>query len=330
MKKAQIITALSIFLLLASCATKKMTSEWRPVVTVDKSEPVARHEAAFVKVGDKMYLLGGRSIRPVSIYDPKSQRWTTGAMPPIEIHHFQPVVYDNKIYILGAFTGGYPGETPIENIMIYDPANDTWSKGPEIPAERRRGAAGVSIYEDKIFMSCGIKNGHIDDHKQWLDSYDPKTNTWAILSDAPRPRDHFQSAVAEGKLYVMGGRRSNAPDNVFNLTIGEVDVYDFASNKWETLPNNMPTLRAGTMAVKVNDEILVIGGESGTQELAHSEVEALDIHEHTWRSWPPLIQGRHGTSAVLSDGNICLASGCGKRGGTPELTTMECFTVVAQ
>jgi len=303
-------------------------SGWQAVESKDGSKPVARHEAAFVRVGDKFYLLGGRGIRPVSIYDTNTGSWSTGAEPPLEMHHFQPVVYQNKIYIIAALSGKYPGETPTEHIYIYDPANDQWSKGDKIPEERRRGSTGNVLHEGKIYVSCGIKNGHIGDHKNWLDRYDPSSGEWKVLADAPRPRDHFQAVLANGKIYAPAGRNTGInPDTPFGGTITEVDVYDIQNNTWDTLPNNILTSRAGNAAMLFNDEIWVVGGESPTIEKAHAEVEALDLNTYKWRTLPNLVQGRHGTGLVLFEDEIYIASGCGNRGGSPELDTMEKFAL---
>ncbi len=315
-----------VLFVVTSCNSTNSVGLWKSVVALDKSEPVERHEAAFVGVGKKLVLLGGRGIRPVSIYNTETKNWKNGSKPPIELHHFQPVIYQSKIYIVGALTGGWPNETPVPNIYIYHPNSDKWEVGPEIPSDRRRGAAGVVIYNDKLYLSCGIKNGHIGDHKKWLDSYDFKTGNWEKLADAPRERDHFHAVVAHDKLYLAAGRLTTTGDNNFGNTIGEVDVYDLKSKQWKTLPNNLPTLRAGNTAVLFQNEILVIGGESDSQEMAHDDVEALQLKKETWRKLAPMKEGRHGTSAILFDQKLYLASGCGKRGGEPELKSMECFS----
>ena len=298
---------------------------WQPLISADNSQAVARHEAAFVKIDSFLLLLGGRGIRPVSIYNVNTQKWTTGAKPPIELHHFQPVVYNNKVYILGALTGGYPSETPVPHLYIYDPLQNEWQQGAAIPAQRQRGSAGVALHEGLIYMSCGIKNGHIGDHKKWLDSYNPATGEWTVLPDAPRERDHFQAVITEGKLYLIAGRQSHAPKAVFSHTIKEVDVYDIQQKKWRTTKNPLPTLRAGNIATLYNKEILIMGGESDTQEMAHDEVEAFHVGDERWRTYPPLVNGRHGTGAVHIDDKIVVVSGCGKRGGNPELTSMEAY-----
>lgn len=300
-----------------------VTQEWQYVESEDGSQPVARHEAAFVKVGSKFYLLGGRGVRPVSIYNTQSGTWTKGPEPPMELHHFQPVVVEDQIYILGALTGGWPNETPVEHIYIYDTANNSWKQGDAIPEARRRGSTGNVLANGKIYMLCGIKNGHIGDHKDWADSYDLETGNWEVLSNAPRTRDHYQAVLADGVIYTLAGRNTGSSETPFGGTIGTVDAYQIATDTWTTLPNPIPTERAGTAAIFYNDRILVAGGESPVQEKAHSEVEALDPETGAWQAWPPLKEGRHGTGLVIFDDALYIASGCGNRGGSPELTTME-------
>lgn len=329
-----LIVVLFSFFVLASCsdsvpsdgsdngATSTDSAGWQAVTAADSTKPHARHEAAFVGVDDKYYLLGGRGIKPVDIFDSKTQTWTSGAKPPIEIHHFQPVVYAGEIYLLGAMTGKYPGETPLPGIVIYNPGKDAWRIGAEIPTDRRRGGAGSVLYNDKIYLVCGITDGHRGGHVAWFDVYDPATNTWQLLPDAPRSRDHFQAVIKDDKLYALAGRTTVAATNPFANTIGEVDVFDFATNTWSTLSEPLPTLRAGNAAIALNDDILVVGGESKDQVHAHSEVEALVVSTGKWRSLDSLSRGRHGTGVVHHNGQLIMASGCGNQGGSPELDDM--------
>lgn len=294
------------------------------------NSPVPRHENAFVKVGDKFYLLGGRGIKAVGIFDPASKTWSEGAPVPLEISHFQAVSHQGLIYVMGGLVGGWPSETPLSHILIYNPLMDSWLIGPEIPAYRQRGAAGAVAYNDKIYLVCGIVNGHTSGWVSWFDEYDPATNKWTELQDAPRARDHIQVAVVSDKLVVAGGRKSGYLGQGLEATIGETDIYDFNAGKWSTLTSpagDIPTQRAGGTAVAVGDEVIIIGGESGTQVAAHSEVEALDITTGKWRSLPPLQRGRHGTQVLLSEASLYIAAGCGNRGGSPELDSFEAYEI---
>jgi N-acetylneuraminic acid mutarotase len=302
---------------------------WKTIET--STEAIARHECSFVGVGDTFYLLGGRGIKPVSIYSTETNTWTEGKEPPIEIHHFQAVAYQGKIYMFGAMSGKFPYEKPLENILIYSPQEDEWKIGPEIPEDRRRGSAGVVVHNDKAYIISGIVDGHNSTHVPWVDAYDFETDSWQILADAPRPRDHFHAAYKNGKIYAAGGRNSSyATDQIFDLTIPEVDVYHIESNSWSTLSkeNNIPTMRAGTSAAFLENELIIIGGESMSQNEAHNTVEAYNIESKTWRKLPALNTGRHGSQAIVHKNEIYIVAGSGKRGGKPELSSMEVFQTI--
>ena len=89
-------------------------------IEVNLNAPLnARHEACFLMVGRKAYLLAGRGIKPVNIYDPVTRTWTNGTAPPIQIHHTQCVAVNNdSIWIVSAWTGGYPMERNTDKIYV--------------------------------------------------------------------------------------------------------------------------------------------------------------------------------------------------------------------
>ena len=304
------------------------SSSWLLENALDNSLPKARHENAYVEAGEKFYLMGGRNSRPLDIYDPKTSTWTTGTAPPLQFHHFQAVELNGLIYVVGAFTGNFPSETPVSNIYIYNPTTNTWATGANIPIGRRRGSGGIVVHNNKIYWVCGIKNGHTDGWVPWLDVYDPSTNTWTALADAPRSRDHFHASLIDNKIYLAGGRKSGFGGSTFAATVPEVDVYDINNGIWSTLPasSNIPTPRAGASAVVLNNELLVIGGESASQSLAHNETEVFNPITKNWQTLAPLGIGRHGTQAISYNGKIYIAAGSGQQGGSPELNSQEVYT----
>ncbi|PIQ20768.1 MAG: galactose oxidase [Cytophagales bacterium CG18_big_fil_WC_8_21_14_2_50_42_9] len=261
----------------------------------------------------------------LDVYDTKTNKWERKADAPIEMNHFQAVTYNDEVYVIAAFQGKYPHETPISRIYIYNPKQDKWREGPEIPAERLRGSAGVTVYKDKIYLVAGITDGHYDGHVTWFDEYDPKTNSWRKLPDAPHARDHVSISIADDKLVVAGGRKSTARINkVVELTVPEVDIYDFKKGEWKTLPatSNIPTQRAGNSAVTLGNKVLIIGGES-TQKISHNQTEAFDVRTGTWQTLTPMNTGRHGTGAIVYKNKVYIAAGSANAGGGPELNTME-------
>ncbi len=308
------------FLLFFFLSVSAMSQNWQMVTPV--TESTARSENSMVAIGDKLYLFGGRGMKPLEVYDSKTNTWIKKGGLPQEIHHFQAVVYGGEIYVLGALTGPYPHETPIPHVYIYNPEKDEWRKGPEIP--RKRGSAGVFVYKDKIYMVCGIQDGHWDGHVAWFDEFNPKTGEWKVLPDAPQARDHINVVMVKDKLVVAAGRRSSAVINkVLDLVIAETDVYDFKTGKWTTAEQKIPTTRAGNAAIIYQNKAVFIGGEGPHQVPAHDEVEAFDPQTMTWSSMPKLNQGRHGTSAARIGKKWYISSGVANRGGQPERNTME-------
>lgn len=312
---------LSISLSLLSFLCFAQTPSWTPVAASGQAQE--RHENGLVQVGNKLILLGGRGQKTVDILDLTTQKWTQGAQPPVEIHHFQAIQLDGFVYILGGLTGPWPNETPLSHILIYDPVEDFWAIGPKIPQNRQRGAAGAVVYNNKIFLINGIINGHSSGWVNWFDQYDPYSDSWTQLPNSPHPRDHFHAVIMEDKLFVAGGRRSGSVENQgFAGTVGPTDIYDFSTGKWETKAD-IPTPRAGTAAALYNGQPVILGGESNTQEPAHSEVEFFDLTSGTWKSLPDMSSGRHGTQAVFHNNDIIIGAGSANRGGGPELNEFE-------
>ncbi|MDF7814857.1 malectin domain-containing carbohydrate-binding protein [Hymenobacter sp. YC55] len=290
-----------------------------------------RQENAYVAAGNKFYLLGGRGTQPVQEYNPTAKSWATKAAPPVELSNFQAVTLDGLIYAMGAMNGTYPREIPVPNVYVYNPVSDKWKVGGTIPQARRRGSAGTVVYKDKIYMVGGITDGHWAGWVSWFDEYDPATNTWKALADAPRARDHFNATIVDDKLYLVGGRRSSVSTNQpVELTVAEVDVYDFTTGKWSTLPNasNLPTPRAGTATAVLGTELLVIGGESSLAT-AHKETHSLDVTTNTWRRVADLQAGRHSTQAIVSNSGVYLAAGATTQGGTSLASSQEAFYLFA-
>lgn len=311
-----------VFILIS--APISIAQNWKTIEA--KGNPTVRHENSAVALGDDFYVIGGRGIKPIEVFHTKTNTWEQLAETPLEMHHFQAITYKNEIYVIGALTGRYPHETPIPHVYIFNPKKNEWRKGPEIP--RKRGGAGCFVYNDRIYLVCGIVDGHWNGHVTWFDSMDPATGRWAQLPDAPHARDHVGVATIGSHLVVAGGRRSRAKTNeVMSLTESNVDVFDFTTNKWKSaeMEGHIPTMRAGSSAVVFNNKVVILGGESGGQLPAHSEVEAFDPKTMKWTSMPKLNMGRHGTGAGVINGKIYTAAGSQNRGGGPELNSIEVF-----
>ncbi len=287
---------------------------------IDKNENenyVARHECSFVQAGDKFIMFGGReSAQQLDIYDFKSDTWSIGGSAPKEFNHFQATFYEGFVWVIGSFkTNNFPKEIPADNIWLYFPPTKTWIKGPEIPKNRRRGGAGLAIYNDKFYLIGGNTIGHNGGFVNWFDVYDPKLNTWTVLEDAPNARDHFSAAIANDKLYALGGRQSGGENGVFKPLIAPVDVFNFNTNTWTNLETPLPTPRAAPAVALFNNELFVMGGEGEQKGPAYKLVEAYNLETRKWVKKTEMHYPRHGTQAIVCGNGIYVAGGSPVRGG---------------
>lgn len=300
---------------------------WLPIDA--KGDVVGRHENGFVEYNNKLYLIGGRGNPAVNVFDPETNKWETKGKAPVDLHHFQAVKYGNAIYIVGGMYRGYPKEQPHENIWIYYPDTDQWEKGAEIPESRRRGCGGVAVYNDKIYIACGIKLGHTSGTTNMFDSYDLKTGEWEALTDAPHIRDHVHAIIANDKLYLVGGRNSSYhyEDNFaafFASTVPHVDYYDFKENKWLTMKEKLPVATGAGALARIDNFLIYMGGE-GSKPQAYSETQMLDLETGQWSQLATMSTGRHGSAAVVVNNEIYIAAGSGNKGGG-NMTTIDKFT----
>lgn len=315
--------------------TKVLNKEGESISWIDKDENenyVARHECSFVQAGNEFVMFGGReSAKRLDIYDFEQNTWRQGKEAPKEFNHFQATFHKGFIWVIGSFkTNSYPNELPEENVWLYDLPNNEWIKGPEIPKERRRGGAGLVVYEDKFYLVGGNTIGHNGGYVNWLDEYDPKKNTWTVLADAPRARDHFHAAIYNGQLYAVAGRQSGGPGGTFTPLVDTVDVYDFKKASWSSLVQPLPTPRAAPGIAVFQDELLVMGGEGETAGSAYKIMEAYDFGTQKWTRKADMIYARHGTQAILSGEGIYVAGGSPLRGGGNQLNMEVYFKDNAQ
>ena len=311
------LLALTVSLLLF--AGNAYAQTWVDHSTSDNSTIVKRHETGSVVSQNKLYALGGRGNRPTQVFDAIENKWSTIAPLPMELHHFQPVILNGYLYVIGAFTCCFPTEPTIADIYRLNLATNTWEVHGRIPDDRLRGSAGAVVYNDKIYLVGGNTNGHSGGAVGWLDEYDPANGSWRTLPDAPNARDHFSAAVVGNKLVAASGRQSNIG---FGGMVAATNVFDFNTNTWSNV-DPIPTPRAGAMLGVKNGNIIIIGGETNTQIQAHDEVEAFNVASSQWRSLPSLNSGRHGGASGVIGDTLHAISGNLNRGGVPEVTIHE-------
>ena len=320
----------TLILILSFCwqySLRAQGGKWEVVKTVNTAPNC--NECGMATANGKLYLIGndGSHVTPVEAFDPSSLTWTKLAETPVVMHHFQAIPYKNHIYILDAFSnGGFPDQVPMSNVYSYDVKNNTWEKGGEIPAERKRAGAAAVEYKGKLYLIAGITHGHQSGTNSMFDCYDPATKSWTTLQDAPHIRDHCFASIINDKLYVVGGRNTSFrdPENkipFFAKTVLDVDVYDFTTAKWSTLPSRLPLGSGGGNLVNLNNVLYYMGGERATEtERNAPRKNTFYLDPSTSLQWietDSLHFARNGVAASVLNNKIYVAGGSGAGMGGP-------------
>jgi N-acetylneuraminic acid mutarotase len=325
--KKQTVAAFLVLSCSFSLPARAQDGKWELVKTANTAPNCS--ECGLAAVQGKIYLLGGDGGGPAAVeaYDPATNTWTKLAMAPVLMHHFQAVPFQNKVYVLDAFSsGGFPEQVPMANVYSYDTKTDSWEMGGEIPANRRRAGAGAVEYKGKLYLVAGIQHGHSSGTTNMFDCYDPATKTWTALKDAPHIRDHCSATVVNDKLYLVGGRNTSYrdPENkvpFFAMTMLYVDVYDFAKEEWSTLSSTLPLGSGGGAVVNLDNVLYYMGGERATateRNAPRKNTYYLDPSTtNPWTETDSLNKSRNGMPGTVLNNKIYIAGGSGGGPGGP-------------
>ncbi|MCG9133009.1 hypothetical protein J5I95_15135 [Candidatus Poribacteria bacterium] len=223
-----------------------------------------------------------------------ASKWEVISQLPTHRNSFSTAVVDGKIYLIGG--------TLFEHArgVLRDPGPGIW-----------RGPFGMSLVE----------------------VYDPETNTWQRLTDMPTVRAGANTAVVDGKIYVMGGYagKDNHGKNLKILKV--VEMYDPQTDTWirkQDLSFRRMQFGVGVVAGKIYaiggllDPKEKIPGLQGRLDL----VEVYDPVSDTWTKRADMPTKRDGFGTAVIDDTIYAIGGAGwpqVGAGGPDLGTIEVY-----
>jgi hypothetical protein len=163
----------------------------------------------------------------------------------------------------------------------------------------------TSIYNYVLFnLSCF----DLGSHNMML--FDSLTLDWSLITPPCQFPYHCGAGSGGGRLYLVGGwHRGDYLSSVYK--------YDFACQRWNTLPTPMPIARNacavvvrnksnlsvsavnGSLSEESMEELIVIGGRGLTESVALDSVQVCDLQTLTWTSLPSLATPRSGCSAAV-------------------------------
>ena len=220
--------------------------------------PTARSRFAIITCQNKIYAITGISTLANEVYDPTTDTWETKA--PLNSqwprHWINAHTINNKIYVISGLTTElefWPPNSP--EVNIYDPLDDTWSKGKQIPFPVHRYAS--EVVDNKIYVFGGLdylrpdkeENGSVYDLVQ---IYDPSNDMWSFGAPMPVSAYNCHAGATSGlvipkRIFVLGGLHK---DNRINLN----QIYDPKTDTWSN-GTSLPITFVPSGISRVDDEL---------------------------------------------------------------------------
>jgi N-acetylneuraminic acid mutarotase len=322
---------LAAVVLLTAPSARAQSGTWTALAPL----PQPQAESAAAALDGRIYVMGGwgkgGSNSPfglVQVYDIAKNQWSDGTPLPEPVHHAGAVAVGGKIYLIGGYRGPFGAREPIDAMLVYDPATQTWERRSPLPTAR--GALAVAAIGNLIYAAGGerrrppggaVPPGAPAAYEPVADLavYDTQTDRWQVLRPMGRPREHVVGAAINGRFYTAGGRDRPKFD------LADLEEYDPRTNSWtERAP--MPTGRSGGAGVALEGRFYVFGGEGNSASALgiFGDVEAYDPASNSWRKFGAMPTPRHSIPAVTVGGRIYVP------GGTPRQDSLRPREVVSE
>ncbi len=227
-------------------------------------------------------------------------KWSAGTALPIARFEAYGATANGRVYFIGGITGiegDMSTAKPSRRIDIFDPNTQTWTPGPDLPADAPKHHLTVAVWKDAIYVLGGF-DGILGQNSPFLPigvAYVLEGTTWRKLAPPPVARGAATAQAIDGRIFVTGG----APNEGLPA-FSQLDVYDIAADQWTT-KSNMPTAREHLASCAVNGTMIVVGGWSSlpnAKDKTQAAAEQYDPLTDHWTQLPDMPTARGGLGAV--------------------------------
>ncbi|XP_078513540.1 kelch-like protein 1 [Lissotriton helveticus] len=187
-----------------------------------------RHGLGVTVLEGPIYAVGGHDgwsyLSTVERWDPQSQQWTFVASMATARSTVGVAALNGKLYAVG----GRDGSSCLSSMEYYDPHTNTWNFCA--PMCKRRGGVGVATCDGFLYAIGGHDapaSNHCSRLLDYVERYDPKTDTWTMVAPLSMPRDAVGVCLLGDRLYAVGGYDGQTYLNT-------MESYDPQINEWTT------------------------------------------------------------------------------------------------
>ncbi len=303
------------FLCCAPGRGQERVPDW--VKVTERAAWQARDSSGEVVFQNQLWLLGGwfdsYSAPPRDVWsspDGKSWKLQTKEAPWKYSDLPMTVVFKNRMWLLGGwFNGRLPGHGASSE--VWSSADGVkWDKVTDRPGWSPRLAAGLVVFNERMWLLGGTENYYFGDSKSL------KNDVWSSAdgkewkretAKAPwAPRAYHAAVVHDGKMWVLGGGNYVPDYQAFN------DVWCSSDGvKWEARTTKAPWApRLWFSSVVYRERLWVLGGWSNKPSKNWGDV----WYSRDGKEWKPLAsrviwKARHEHSSYVFQDRIWVVGG---------------------
>jgi hypothetical protein len=250
-----------------------------------------RDDFGLAVVDGRVWVMGGMSgergsrLDSTEIYDPATNRWSSGPSLTSGRSSFRAVALGSTIYVFGGASAEHFG---IDTVEALDTVTGKWRQLDPLPAA----LFGEAVVElgGKIYVIGGYSGGR---GVGTVYTYEPATNAWRQVSSLPTPRYNLAAAVLNGKIYALGGWVNDGPSAV-------VEVFDPATGAWTSGPSLISPMS--------NFGATVLDGR--IYAMLHQSHQVFDPRVNKWIGADAMPTSRHGEGLAAVGDTVYAIGGC--------------------
>jgi hypothetical protein len=279
---------------------------------------VARSQHTATRLADgRVLVVGGRgtdgltALASVELFDLRTRRWRRVA--PLQqgrAQHTATLLADGRVLVAGGVTATSSGDAArfvaVASAEMYEPRRNTWTPAGPM-ADARASHTATLLADGSVLVVGGAREQRVE--LASVERFEPKSGRFQPLLPLLIPRaQHAAVGLPDGSVVVLGGRARRAgPHGAVSQVLEAAERFVPATQTWQLLPS-MSEARQRPAALAQGDEVLVIGGQTGTSST--NLLEAWALGARAWTHRPGLAMGLSGHTATrLAAGDVLVVGG---------------------
>lgn len=238
--------------------------------------------------------------------------WEERTPLPYAVQEIYPALHRGRIYVAGGLSPDVePAAQNIsDRVYAYDPATDTWARGPSLPEPRHHPylvSDGARLFAFGGFVAAD--GGRWSASRDILE-LDERAGSWKKVGELRHAQSETVAGLIGAKIYLVSGRAPGGDRNADwgdQTDISSVQIFDPSTGTVTSGPS-APTARNSAAGAVIDGRLYVVGGRTvAGGNVASAEV--FDPADGSWRRLAPMPQAQGGIAAASVDGRLYVFGG---------------------